>query len=71
MTDAVLKSREARESVFLTAVVTRFCQPKPTRHRVRNLSSRGACIDQAAMLRTGQTVVIDVGTLAEVGATIA
>ena len=71
MSDRAHHPREARESVFLNAVVTQFGQPEPTRHRVRNLSSGGACIDQASMMRQRQTVLIDVGTLEEVGATIA
>lgn len=62
--------REARESVFLSALVTRFGAAAPTRHRVRNLSASGACIDQADVLRQGQTIVVDVGQLAEVGATV-
>lgn len=71
MSEAAFKIREARESVFLSAVVTRFGEVARTRHRVRNLSPNGARIDQAAMLRRGQTVLIDVGLLEEVGATIA
>ena len=62
--------REARESVFLSALVTRFGAVEPTRYRVRNLSASGACIDQAEVLRQGQTIVVDVGQLAEVGATV-
>lgn len=62
--------REARESVFLSAAVTRFGGGAPTRHRVRNVSPNGACVDGADSLRQGQTVVIDVGQLAEVGATV-
>lgn len=70
MAEAEVEPREQRESVFLSASVTRFGEPLPTRHRVRNLSINGACIDQAAMLRQRQTILIDVGVLAEVGATI-
>lgn len=62
--------REARESVFLSAVITCFGQGSPTKHRVRNLSPNGACVDQAEPLRPGQTVLIDVGTLEEVGAVV-
>lgn len=71
MSDMGQNLREARESVFLSGMVTRFGQPAATRHRVRNLSPNGACIDSADMLRQGQTVLIDVGVLAEVGATVA
>lgn len=69
MTATTPVCREARESVFLSAVVTRF-GGAPTKHRVRNVSPNGACIDGAEMLKQGQTVVIDVGQLAEVGATV-
>lgn len=64
------KSREARESVFLSALVTRFGQSGASKHRVRNLSPNGACIDGADAMRQGQTVLIDVGLLEEVGATV-
>ncbi|GAA0727804.1 PilZ domain-containing protein [Sphingomonas japonica] len=70
MAEVEPKARERRESVFLKALVTRFGDPGATTHRVRNLSPNGACIDQAAMLRQRQTVLIDVGVLEEVGATI-
>ena len=62
--------RESRESVFLSATVTQFGQAAPSKHRVRNLSANGACIDQAAALKAGQTVLLEVGTLEEVGATV-
>ena len=67
---AELKPREARESVFLSAAVTCFGTAEPTRHRVRNLSDHGACIDQAGMLRPGQTVLVDIGEIEELGATV-
>lgn len=70
MSDPALQSRETRESVFLSAVVTGFGGGEPTRHRVRNLSAQGACIDHAASLRKGQTVLIDVGVVQELGATV-
>lgn len=63
-------AREERESVFLSAVVTCFGQSAPTKHRVRNVSPHGACIDQADGLRAGQTVLVSVGLLEEVGATV-
>lgn len=71
MPDFGAKPRESRESVFLSGLVTGFGQSAPTRHRVRNLSPNGACIDGAGALKQGQTVLIDVGVLAEVGATVA
>lgn len=71
MSDQALTPRDMRESVFLTGIVTRFGQEEPTRHRVRNLSAHGACVDRASMLRPGQTVLVDVGVLEEVGATVA
>ena len=70
MSETGLQPREPRESVFLSGLVTRFGQGAPTRHRIRNLSPRGACLDQAEPLRQGQTVLLDVGVLAEVGATV-
>lgn len=71
MSEPASTSREARESVFLSAVITCFGGSAPTRHRVRNLSPNGACVDQASKLRKGQMVTIHVGLLEEVGATVA
>lgn len=56
--------------MFLSAVVTGFGRASPSKHRVRNVSSNGACIDQAEALRPGQTVVVDIGMLEAVGATV-
>jgi hypothetical protein len=70
MAEPIVKPREARESVFLSAVVTHFGDDQPTQHRVRNISTHGVCLDQVAKLRKGQTVLIDMGLLEEVGATV-
>lgn len=70
MSETGPQPREPRESVFLSGLVTRFGQGAPTKHRVRNLSPDGACLDQAEPLRQGQTILLDVGVLAEVGATV-
>lgn len=63
-------TRESRESVFLSAVVTGFGTGGPTTHRARNLSSNGVCVDKPQSLRQGQTVVVSIGLLEEVGATV-
>ncbi|CAN5218987.1 hypothetical protein BH10PSE15_BH10PSE15_06440 [soil metagenome] len=55
---------------MLSATVTRFGGSEPTRHRVRDLSTGGLRIDQAAMLQVGATVLISVGALHAVGATV-
>jgi hypothetical protein len=70
MSDPAAKPREARESVFLSAVVTGFGQSVPTTHRARNVSPNGVCVDKAETLKRGQTVVVDIGMLEAVGATV-
>lgn len=64
------KPRAPRHSVFLSATVEHFGGKKPTRHRVRDLSTGGLRIDQAAGFREGATVLVSVGALDAVGATV-
>ena len=63
-------SREARESVLLAAEVSRFGISNVTKHRLRDLSPHGARIDQADALRRGETILVTVGSLAAIGATV-
>jgi transcriptional regulator GlxA family with amidase domain len=63
-------AREKRQNVLLTAQVFGFGGYVPTQHRVRDVSTRGARIDQASSLRAGATVLISVGLLEEVAATV-
>jgi hypothetical protein len=65
-----MSPRAQRYNVFLTATAERFGQQQVTRHRVRNLSSDGACIDSAGVFCLGQTLIISVGSLAEVSAQV-
>ncbi len=69
-TAAPCRFREARESVLLAAEVSRFGVKDVTKHRLRDLSSRGAKIDKADALRCGETVLVTVGSLAAIGATV-
>jgi hypothetical protein len=62
--------REPRHSVMLAATVERFGAAGATTHRVRNLSRRGACVGSGEELRKGETVIVGVGTLNAVGATV-
>lgn len=62
--------REPRDSVMLSAIVERFGSAMPTRHRIRDLSTGGVRIDQAAGLHVGATVLVSVGVLQAVGATV-
>jgi hypothetical protein len=55
---------------MLIATVEHFAGQVATRHRVRDLSPGGIRIDNAAGLRPGATVLISVGALEAVGATI-
>jgi hypothetical protein len=65
-----LAPRAPRHHVLLSAVVERFGGTPPTRHRVRDLSTGGVRLDQAATLRVGATVLVTVGALQSVGATV-
>ena len=64
------QTRKKRESVFLTALVSPFGGGEARTHRARNLSETGVCLDQAENLIVGQTVLIKVGLLDDVGATV-
>ena len=66
-----LSARGPRQNVFLGAWIAGFGGGQPTQHRVRDLSSRGARVDRAGSLKAGATVLVSVGTLEEIGATVA
>jgi len=62
--------RPHRQSVLLNAEIYRFGSAGSTRHRVRDLSSSGVRVDNAAGLRAGSTIAISVGMLEGFGATV-
>ena len=62
--------REARESVMLTAEVRRSGNPTTTKHLLRDLSSRGARLNNAGSFRAGETILVSVGDLQDASATI-
>ncbi|MGK6324155.1 PilZ domain-containing protein [Sphingomonas sp. DT-51] len=62
--------RAERHRVMLGALIERFGQAGATRHRVRDLSATGVRVDQAERLQRGATVLVTVGALAAVGATV-
>ena len=62
--------RARRESVLLSAQIAGFGGGAPSKHRVRDLSTTGARVDQALTLSPGATVLIWVGLLEAVGATV-
>ncbi len=68
--DAGRLPRAPRQRVMLNATIERFGGGPATQHRIRDLSSGGARIDQAGDLRVGATVLVSVGALAAVGATV-
>ena len=68
--DDGLSARAPRHSVMLSAIVERFGGGAPTRHRVRDLSTGGVRIDQATGIPVGATVLVTVGALQSVGATV-
>lgn len=64
------RERLPRASVMLSATVEYFGGGAPTRHRVRDLSPGGIRIDQEGGMRVGATVLISVGALEAIGATV-
>ena len=66
----LLQPRSPRESVLLSAQIATFGGGAPSKHRIRDLSATGARIDQASMLGSGATVLVSVGLLEAVGATV-
>lgn len=63
--------RSQRHSVLLRARIEQFGSPgASTKHRVRDLSTGGVRIDGAGDLRAGATVLVTVGALESVGATV-
>lgn len=65
-----LLPRAPRHNVLLSALVERFGGAPATRHRVRDLSTGGVRIDQAGSIQAGATVLVTVGALEAVGATV-
>lgn len=65
-----LQPRAERHRVMLGALIERFGHGGATRHRVRDLSATGVRVDQAERLQRGATVLVTVGSLAAVGATV-
>jgi hypothetical protein len=63
--------RSERHSVMLSATIEHFgALGISTKHRVRDLSTGGVRIDGAADFRPGATVLVTVGALESVGATV-
>ncbi|WP_332790761.1 PilZ domain-containing protein [Sphingomonas sp. GB1N7] len=59
-----------RHQVLLAAEISGFGSTAPSKHRIKNLSVSGAQIDHAGALRPGSTVLVTVGTLEAIGATV-
>lgn len=62
--------RAPRHSVFLSATVEHFGKRQPSTHRVRDLSVGGMRIDHAEGFAAGSTVLVTVGALDSVAATV-
>ncbi|WP_337846347.1 PilZ domain-containing protein [Sphingomonas sp.] len=65
-----LPPRMPRQQVLLGAEICGFGGGAPTKHRVKDLSVSGAKVDRAGTLRPGATVLVSVGVLKAVGATV-
>ena len=62
--------RASRLNVMLMATVEHFRWAAPTRHRVRDLSTGGARIDNAEKMLAGETLQISIGAAQAITATI-
>ena len=62
--------RMPRQQVLLGAEICGFGGGVPTKHRVKDLSASGVRVDRAGTLRPGATVLVSVGVLKAVGATV-
>lgn len=65
-----LTPRKPRQQVLLGAEICGFGGGAPTKHRIKDLSVSGARIDRAEGLKPGATVLVSVGVLKAVGATV-
>lgn len=65
-----LADRQPRQNVLLGAEISGFGGGEPTKHRVRDLSRTGARVDRAGSFKVGSTVLVSVGQLDHVGATV-
>lgn len=70
MTDTPGPDRQPRQNVLLSAELAGFGGGPPTKHRIRDLSSTGARLDRASALKAGATVLVSVGVLEQMGATV-
>ncbi len=62
--------RDPRQHVFLGAEISGFDRGSPTKHRIKDLSVTGARVDRAGKLVPGSTVLVSVGVLEAIGATV-
>jgi hypothetical protein len=65
-----LTPRMPRQQVLLGAEICGFGGGEPSKHRIKDLSVSGAKVDKADTLRPGATVLVSVGVLKAVGATV-
>lgn len=68
--DKTPTARLNRASVMLSATVERPGGGAPSVHRVRDLSTGGVRIDQASSLRVGATMLVSIGALRAISATV-
>lgn len=67
----LLERRAPRHKVLLAAEISESRNSAPTRHRVRDISAAGARVDAADSLAKGSNVVVTLGSLRGVAATVA
>ena len=65
-----LTPRMPRQQVLLGAEICGFGGGAVTKHRIKDLSASGAKVDRAGTLKPGATVLVSVGVLKAVGATV-
>lgn len=67
----VLERRAPRHKVLFGAQISEAADSPPTKHRIRDLSAIGARVDAATPLVQGLKVVVALGNLSDVLATVA
>jgi hypothetical protein len=68
--DATFGSRIPRRQVLLGAEISGNDGSVPTKHRIKDLSVTGARVDRAEALKLGATVLVSVGALGAIAATV-
>lgn len=68
---ATMAQREPRSHVMLSARIWRDGWEEPSMHRLINISAHGACLGQATSLARDDVVIVQIGSMEPMEATVA